>query len=240
MYLRNGGFAELDRGEAKRLEQCVRVLAKISEGKTVGDVLLQSALTEEEFAKYRQSYSLAVAHTEHEWDERRPSDLTHYIKLVARADFYNAMADRCSRAKTKKYYKDGQSSAQRMRYKAVHMYERALEYLRELFENSMSVQGVEHWLDRDVSWKQGEEPGTDAVSIPRVRGSRSDYALQSNIPIWNAKRGKFWRQREALSQAALTLLYEEPEEAVLTDEQREKLRKLRSALSASKLHPEQD
>jgi hypothetical protein len=49
-------------------------------------------------------------------------------------------------------------------------------------------------------------------------------------PVVGSRLRKHWRQREALTKAALELVYAEPEEAVLTDEQRLKLRNKLDAL----------
>ena len=53
-------------------------------------------------------------------------------------------------------------------------YERALELLQCLFEDDP---GIGRWFDRPVWFGVPDEPTPDAEEMPRVRGSRSPYAL---------------------------------------------------------------
>jgi len=80
------------------------------------------------------------------------------------------------------------------------------------------------WLDRDVNPEPGYAPDISASGVPRVRGTKSKYTLIDEDPVVGVRLRKHWRQREALSKAALELLYAEPEEDVMTDEQRQKMR----------------
>jgi len=63
-----------------------------------------------------------------------------------------------------------------------------------------------------------------AAGVPRVRGTKSKYALVDDEPVVGVRLRKHWRQREALTKAALELIYAEPEEAVLTEEQYQRVR----------------
>ena len=63
-----------------------------------------------------------------------------------------------------------------------------------------------------------------AAGVPRVRGTKSKYALVDDEPVVGVRLRKHWRQREALTKAALELIYAEPEEAALTEEQQLRMR----------------
>jgi hypothetical protein len=67
-------------------------------------------------------------------------------------------------------------------------------------------------------------PSLGAAGVPRVRGTKSKYALVDDEPVVGVRLRKHWRQREALTKAALELIYAEPEEAVLTEEQQLRVR----------------
>jgi hypothetical protein len=67
-------------------------------------------------------------------------------------------------------------------------------------------------------------PALSAVCVPRVRGTQSKYALVDDEPVVGVRLRKHWRQREALTKAALELIYAEPEKPVLTEEQHQRVR----------------
>ena len=118
-------------------------------------------------------------------------------------------------------------SLKRTMNKAEELYESALEYLQEQIDVATRDRRQDEllrWLDRDVNPEPGYAPDTTAAGVPRIRGSKSKYTLVESDPVVGVRLRKHWRQREALSKAALELLYAEPEEDVLTDQQRQKLR----------------
>lgn len=230
--MKNSGFAALEDVDAKRLLQCVRVLEKLAAGSVANDAVLQRALTTDEFAAYGKMYDLAVTHTEDEWSDARPAALSGYIELLKRADLYNALADRFGKVRVGKRTKRVLSTGPSLRVKAEGYYERAREYLQAITADAADAAEIERWLDRSVSWTAGEEPGIDAASIPRVRGSRSVYAADSARPLWGVKRGKFWRQREAVTLSVLPLIY--AEEAFDVQPQAVFTGKLQRILTASK------
>jgi hypothetical protein len=74
-----------------------------------------------------------------------------------------------------------------------------------------------------VNPEPGFEPDVSIAGVPRLRGSRSKYTQMDADPVIGVRLRKYWRQREALSIAVLELLYVEPEEDVLTEEQRQQM-----------------
>ena len=74
---------------------------------------------------------------------------------------------------------------------AESQYEQALELLQCLFDDYPSLG---QWFDRPVRFGTPSEPIPDAEDVPRVRGSRSPYALPN-------------LEREELDSAALAALF---------------------------------
>jgi hypothetical protein len=67
---------------------------------------------------------------------------------------------------------------------------------------------IQRWLDRDVSCELGFEPDACTTGVPRIRGSKSKFAQVSVAPAVGQRLRQYWRQREALVNAALDLLYD--------------------------------
>ena len=76
-------------------------------------------------------------------------------------------------------------------HSAEREYERALELLRCLFDEYPSLG---QWFDRPARFGTTDEPTPDAEDVPRVRGSRSPYALPN-------------LKREEIDSAALAALF---------------------------------
>lgn len=112
--------------------------------------------------------------------------LRPYQEALRRADALNRQPARALPSPLQKF-KMGRHGAQ----SAEREYERALEWLQCLFDDTP---GVGRWFDRSVRFGAPDEPTPDAEGMPRVRGSRSPYAL----PNLN---------REELDSAALAALF---------------------------------
>ena len=93
------------------------------------------------------------------------------------------------------------------------------------------------WLDRDVSAEAGRSPDFSITGVPRVRGIKNKYTLVHTQPVVGVRLRKHWRQREAISKAALELLYDTPEEQVVTAQQQQQLLdKLKTKLRGNHNH----
>lgn len=92
-----------------------------------------------------------------------------YQEVLQRADALNRRPERTLPSPMQRFKmgRHGVHSAERE-------YERALELLQCLFDDAP---GVGRWFDRPVRFGAPDEPTPDAEGMPRVRGSRSPYAL---------------------------------------------------------------
>ena len=95
--------------------------------------------------------------------------LRPYQEALQRADALNRRPAQ-PLPSPKQRFKTGRHGAQ----SAEREYERALELLQCLFDE---YPGVGRWFDRPVRFGTSGEPSPDAEEVPRVRGSRSPYAL---------------------------------------------------------------
>jgi hypothetical protein len=80
------------------------------------------------------------------------------------------------------------------------------------------------WLDRDVSAEHGQGPDISISGVPRVRGVKNKHTLVHTQPVVGVRLRKHWRQREAISKAALELLYDAPEPDVISEQQQQQLK----------------
>ena len=71
--------------------------------------------------------------------------------------------------------------------------------------------------------------------MPRLRGSKSKYAQMDAKPVIGTRLRKHWRQREALSKAALELIYDELEDDCENEVYKSKLSRLMGEIRDDRL-----
>jgi hypothetical protein len=227
--LKDGGFAALSNNDAKRLLQCVRMLEKTAVGKLASDAVVQRALTEEQYSDYLKSFDVDFSHVETEEHGEMPWQLREYFAKVCEGDMHTRTANMFKHSKKR----DGNGDTAHTRYvrKAEGCYEAAVMLLINTVDLNVTrnpnvdskVSGeILRWLDRDVNAEPGYEPDASAQGVPRMRGTKSKYTQVDVAPNVGVRRRKFWRQREAVTQAAVQLIYDEVEEVQMTDEQRQR------------------
>lgn len=217
--LKDDSFAELSNKEASRLQQCVRGLKKISAGTIASSSVVKRALTDEQHDDYIKSFDVDFSHTESDERDDVPWQLREYIEKVRDGDKYTRTANMFKRS-TKRDYK-GHTAYQRYLNKAEGCYEDAvmllincidLDTTRNPNADSKVTGEILRCLDRDVNPEPGSEPDASAQGVPRLRGTKSKYTQVDAAPVVGLRLRKYWRQREALTQAAVQMLYEEVEE----------------------------
>lgn len=237
--LKNEQFKDIDAVDVSRLRQITVALRLVSAQRSVPEDRLRRALTAEQYDDYTRSFDYDISAAESGDDSEMPWQLKSYMDKVRMGDQYTRTANMFKHSK--KRDSKGKTAFGRYEAKAESCYEDAVMDLCSLIDINptrnpvpdVALAGqVQRWLDRDVNPEPGFEPDLSIQNIPRVRGSKSKYTLVDTEPIVGARLRKHWRQREALSKAALELLYEKPEEDVLTDEQREKMRQRMRSLQA--------
>lgn len=230
-------FIDIEHADVVRLRGITVALKRIVEQRAVPDRQMRSVLPAEQFAEYVASFDWDMSHVESDDRGDMPWQLCDYMDKVREGDKYTRIANLFKRSK--KRDTQGRTAFGRYEAKAEGCYEDAVmdlvnaidtNPLRNPNPGSKVAGDILRWLDRDVNLEPGYAPDTTAVGVPRIRGSKSKYTLVESDPVVGVRLRKHWRQREALSKAALELLYAEPDEDVLTDEQRQNLRDKFNAL----------
>ncbi len=239
-------FVDIAYADIDRLQRITAALKTVVDQRSVPDAKINSALTAEQYTEYLSSFDWDISHVEHDDQGDMPWQLVNYMDKVREGDRYTRIANLFKRSK--KRDEQGRTAFGRYEAKAFGSYEDAVMSLVNTIDTNPlrnplpdhKVAGeILRWLDRDVNPEPGFQPDVTAVGVPRVRGTKSKYTLVESDPVVGVRLRKHWRQREALSKAALELLYAEPEEDVLTDEQRQKMRdKLADMLKI--VNPERD
>lgn len=239
-------FVDIAYADIDRLQRITAALKTVVDQRSVPDAKINSALTAEQYTEYLSSFDLDISHVEHDDHGDMPWQLVNYMDKVREGDRYTRIANMFIRSK--KRDAQGRTAFGRYESKAFGCYEEAVMDLcnyvdtdqkRNPNADSQIAGEILRWLDRDVNPEPGYAPDISASGVPRVRGTKSKYTLIDEDPVVGVRLRKHWRQREALSKAALELLYAEPEEDVFTDEQRQKMRnKLADMLKV--INPERD
>lgn len=239
-------FVDIAYADIDRLQRITAALKTVVDQRSVPDAKINSALTAEQYTEYLSSFDWDISHVEHDHHGEMPWQLVNYMDKVREGDRYTRISNMFKRSK--KRDAQGRTAFGRYESKAFGCYEEAVMDLcnyvdtdqkRNPNADSQIAGEILRWLDRDVNPEPGYAPDISASGVPRVRGTKSKYTLIDEDPVVGVRLRKHWRQREALSKAALDLLYAEPEEDVLTDEQRQKMRnKLADMLKV--INPERD
>ena len=239
-------FVDIAYADIDRLQRITAALKTVVDQRSVPDAKINSALTAQQYAEYIASFDWDISHVEHDDHGDMPWQLVDYMEKVREGDRYTSIANMFKRSK--KRDAQGRTAFSRYEDKAFGCYEDAVMDLCNTIDINptrnpdpdIQVAGeILRWLDRDVSNEPGHGPDISVSGVPRVRGTKSKYTLIDDDPVVGVRLRKHWRQREALSKAALELLYAEPEEDVLTDEHRQKMRdKLADMLKI--VNPERD
>ena len=239
-------FVDIAYADIDRLQRITAALKTVVDQRSVPDAKINSALTAEQYTEYLSSFDWDISHVEHDDHGDMPWQLVNYMDKVREGDRYTRISNMFKRSK--KRDAQGRTAFGRYESKAFGCYEEAVMDLcnyvdtdqkRNPNADSQIAGEILRWLDRDVNPEPGYAPDISASGVPRVRGTKSKYTLIDEDPVVGVRLRKHWRQREALSKAALDLLYAEPEEDVLTDEQRQKMRnKLADMLKT--INPERD
>lgn len=239
-------FVDIAYADIDRLQRITAALKTVVDQRSVPDAKMNSALTAEQYAEYLSSFDWDMSHVEHDDHGDMPWQLVNYMDKVREGDRYTRISNMFIRSK--KRDAQGRTAFGRYESKAFGCYEEAVmdlcntidtNPLRNPLPDNKVAGEILRWLDRDVNPEPGYAPDISAAGVPRVRGTKSKYTLIDEDPVVGVRLRKHWRQREALSKAALELLYAEPEEDVLTDEQRQKMRdKLADMMKT--INPERD
>ena len=214
--LRDIPFRLINDTEYASLRLIKAALVSVIAQRAVPKQKMLAALGKERYLEYVQSYDWDISHVESHWTatESMPSVLYDYMQYVKDGDKYTRLANLFRRSI--KRDANGKTAFQRMETKAESCYEEAVMLLTNAIDTNplrnpmpdvQQSHEIQRWLDRDVSCELGFEPDACITGVPRIRGSKSKFAQMSVAPAVGQRLRQYWRQREALVQAALELLY---------------------------------
>lgn len=221
-------FKNITAVDVQRLRIITVALKRIVEQRAVADGVMRRVLTAEQYSTYTDSFNYDISHVESDERDDMPLELHEYMQQVA-------LGDKCTRIanlfkKSRKRGNDGKTACERWESNAFGCYEEAIMNLCNCMDmdpkrnpqpDAALAHNMQRWLDRDVNVEAGFQPDISVAGVPRVRGSKSKYVQDNAQPAVGVRLRKHWRQREALANAALELIYGEPVEAVLSDEQQQ-------------------
>lgn len=216
MDLAEREFVDLTAEQQRQLPKAIEVLRLLLQDTVASAALMRAALSDAQHAEYENSFDSAVTHIEDMW-ESRPEELDEYLRLVKLGDLLTGASERISRrARTSvrgvQYTAQGHTTASSVWYKAEQHYESALMYLQGECENSVNAARLQPWFDRELDFTANTGTlSADAVGVPRLCGSRSQYCKDKTRNLWGARKGKFYRQREAVTEAVYAMLFADDE-----------------------------
>ena len=222
--------------ELSKLSKLNDMLEKMLRNKNVSNKQMQSTLTADEYENYIASLDLISHPSEIKYGNGMPSELRDYNLYVKRADFQNNKFEKMDGQKTyakKNYTNESITAASN---KAESLYEDALERLGEIWGVASPAEKFElqNWLDREIDLDERINSKLTIYSegVPRVRGSKSKYALDSGLPKLSKRLKRKECQLQALRSAACEIAFE-VEEIVQTEIKSSQSQKLHSLLNPS-------
>jgi hypothetical protein len=216
--LKDENFKTLTEAELKQLRRIVSALTYIERQRAVPPKTMLTALTAEQHTAYLQSFDTDISPIESEEDEALPVFLIDYAELLKQGDRYTRTANLFRRSKKRDM--NGFTAFSRYENKAFGYYEEAVAQLvnvlemdktKNPFPNPILACTIERWLDREVKTEAGFEPDVSIEGVPRIRGSASKYCLMKTRQVVGDRLRRHWRQRIAVVEAALDLIYTEVE-----------------------------
>lgn len=205
-----------DVAQTKALVKINSIVRSALNGKTISTAQLEAVLSPAQFAEYTSSLTQITHLTEALYGDGMPEQLKAYNLRLNAADFawnkYESMQGKAGVGLRR--YKHG--TLEKAAYTAETLYERALEELEAVFACAERGDWGAHvrnqivvWMDREVDFDKGSERtvGIDAVSIPRVRGSKSHNAQDSGLPKLSKRLKKQYCAQLALLEAAYNIAF---------------------------------
>ena len=212
-------IADITTDELARLKYVRTGLAYLLRKRSVPPSTMRKALDDEQHAEYVRSYDMDISHVEgaDDSDGDMPVQLIDYMDMVRKGDNYTRIAN-LFKNKQRIRHANGKTAYSKYETLAEGCYEQAVMDLCNMLETDATknpkadytlASAITRWLDRDVDTRDGFAPDITQAGVPRVKGSRSKFSLDYAKPVVGTKLRKYWRQRNALVDAALPLIYAE-------------------------------
>ena len=217
--LKLDNIADITSDELARLK-CIRTgLSYLLRKRAVPPSTMRKALDAEQHAEYVRSFDFDISHVESEDDshDEMPVQLIDYMDMVRKGDNYTRIAN-LFKNKQRIRHANGKTAYSKYEALAEGCYEDAVMHLCSYLETDATknpnvdytlASKITRWLDRDVDTSDGFAPDITQAGVPRVKGVRSKFSLDYAKPVVGHTLRKYWRQRNALVEAALPLIYAE-------------------------------
>ena len=246
-------IADITTDELARLKYVHTGLGNLLRKRAVPPSTMRKALDVEQHTEYVRSFDFDISHVESADDSNgeMPVQLIDYMDMVRKGDNYTRIAN-LFKNKQRIRHANGKTAYSKYETLAEGCYEDAVMHLCSYLETDATknpnvdytlASVITRWLDREVDTSDGFAPDITQAGVPRVKGSRSKFSLDYAKPVVGHTLRKYWRQRNALVEAALPLIYAEKElsDAELAEAASTKVRtitKLNQLLSL--INPERD
>lgn len=200
--------------------------------------LLCKCLTAEQLMNLDQQVETASHPSEVTYGGGVPQYLSTYNKKIQLADFAWYRFERASY--TKKH-----RSSEHLENKAESLYEAAFEHLTEIYGcvsrgdwGKDAIYQLQAWLDRRVELDLDDLSQTNIAlgphTMPRVRGTKSQYAEDSGLPKLSKKVKQKYLALRVLLEVAVEIAFDIPEKTLeVTLEEKDRLRSMLAALGKS-------
>jgi hypothetical protein len=175
--------------DGARLDRIAELLNLALNGKNIPVAKLKIALTASEFAEFSDSVASVVEQSEIMYGDGMPKHLKSYNVKLNAADLmwarYEAMSPVAPHGSKRK------TRPSQVEDRAESLYEDALENLEEMFGcaergdwGMEMIDRLHRWMDRSIDFDAGFDRtlAPDVHAMPRVRGSKSRYAVDSGLP----------------------------------------------------------
>ena len=202
--------------EYNKLKKINTLIARRLSGKSIAISVLRNVLSDEEYADYQTSIATHKTMAEAIYADGVPDELKRYNIMLREADFQLGKYEMMSGLRDTGRAKYRTESLKRTYDKSEDLYERTLEYLQEQMEVSVRDKSSidwKLWLDRDVDFSTDGNLGINADQVPRVKGSRSHYAQDAELPKLSVLLKREQCGLENLIRAAVACAYV-PQEVV--------------------------
>ena len=223
--------------------KCINAAVRASLiGHSLPRQLLRKCLTAEQLLDLDQQVETASHPSEVTYGGGVPQYLRSYIEKLQRADFVWYQLEQASSRESKT---NRRRSNAHLEDKAESLYEDAFERLIEVYSDAKvgnlgkeAMFQLHAWFDRRIELDLDDLSQTNIAlgphTMPRVRGTKSQYAEDSGLPKLSKKAKKKYLALRVLLEAAVEIAFDIPNKTLgVTQEDSDRLRSMLTALGKS-------
>ena len=184
---RKRSIDELSEKERAKLAKLEHIADTLRRGKNVQNRMLQTWLSEAEFAQIYDEWDAQLEFRQYYKD--KPDVIVEYERKVKAATLYSNRRDG--------YFRKGnKTAAYACDAKCESLCEDAIELLSDLLDRDPSLQ---QWFDRAISFEAGSDIDANLASLPRVVTSRSTQSVSAGMHLMTKNEVKLGVVERAIS-----------------------------------------